>query len=464
LQPDEHYLWVAYREPSPSQLTSGVAAVDTRTLEPVAHIPTGRGVHDMVIGGQDRYLFVSNREDATVSVIDIGKLEKIRDITTAQEPFGLAYSEVGGAVYVSHRAGGVVTAIDEDSLEVTARLEAEPGLEMIRFAPDGDRLGYVVNPAKNLLHIIDPATQRIIQTGVMEDGPDQVAFSDELVYVRHRGTGTVLMIPRDEVGEEGAPVPVVDFPGGQHPPGQMKLPTPAESIVQAPGATAVLVANPGDQAIYYYKEGMAAPMGNFQNYERQPRAIRVIDRSLQEIRPGVYQTAVKLRRPGRYDLAFFLDSPRLIHCFSLNVGKNPAIELERMGKTRAFEVRYETAKTHFEVGEEVSLRFEVRDALSGDPKNGVDDIQVLAFLAPGIWQKHLTALALDDGGYEVRFQLPREGVYYVFVQSRSLGFAYQSSPYITLMAGELAVQPPGTARAAELGGEQDGKKDGKKKD
>lgn len=457
LQSDEHYLWVAYRGPSPGELASGVAAVDTRTLQPVTHIPTGQGVHDLAFDGDDRYLFVSNRDDGTVSVIDVGKLEKVRDIATAEEPFGLAHSEAGNAVYVSHRKAGVVTAIDEDSLEVTARLEAKPGLEMIRFAPDGGRLGFVVNPATDELHIIDPATRRIIQTGDMEDGPDQVAFSDELVYVRHRGSGTILMIPRDEIGQEGAPVPVVDFPGGHQPAGKMKLPTPADSIVQAPGATAVLVANPGDQAIYYYKEGMAAPMGHFKNYSRQPRAVQVVDRSLQEIEPGVYETAVQLRRPGRYDLAFFLDAPRMIHCFSVEVEANPTLERERTAETRPYEIRYKSTRNRFEVGEDVPLRFEIHDALSGEERTGVEDVEVLTFLAPGIWQKRHRAHALADGGYEVVFQPPRKGVYYVFVQSPSLGFGFQSSPYLTLVAGDLAVpEPTDEVRNADEGDGQDG--------
>ena len=458
LQPDEHYLWVAYRDPSasetsPGELSSGVAAVDTDTLEPVAHIPTGQGVHDLAFEGRDRYLFVSNRDDGTVSVIDIGRLEKVRDIPTAEEPYSLAHSEAGSAVYVSHRKAGVVTAIDVESLEVVARLEAEPGLEMIRFAPDGGRLGFVVNPKEDVLHIIDPATRRIVQTGDMEDSPDQVAFSDELVYVRHRGSGTILMIPRDEIGREGTPVPVVDFPGGHKPAGQMRLPTPADSIIQTPGATAVLVANPGDQAIYYYKEGMAAPMGHFKNYSRQPRAVRVVDRSLQEVEPGVYETAVQLRRPGRYDLAFFLDAPRMIHCFSVEVEASPELERERTAESRPYEIRYEDFRRRVAVGEEVALRFKIHDAVGGEEKSGLDDVQVLTFLAPGTWQKRHTARALGEDGYEVVFQPPRKGVYYVFVQAPSLGFGFQNSPYRTLIAGE-ASDPEPTGDASDEAGEE----------
>src|SRR3954454_20938179 len=104
-----------------------------------------------------------------------------------------------------------------------------------------------------------------------------------------------MMIPLKSVGEAGKAwaVPtarkrlrVVDCPGDRHPPARLPRPTPAAGIVQAPGENAVLVANPEDQIIYYYKEGMAAPLGHFQNYGKQPLAALVVNRSLRETRPG----------------------------------------------------------------------------------------------------------------------------------------------------------------------------------
>src|SRR4029450_12303692 len=78
-----------------------------------------------------------------------------------------------------------------------------------------------------------------------------------------------------------------------------------------------------DQVIYYYTEGMAAPMGHFGNYRRQPLAVLVRDASLREAEPGVYRTKAKLTGRGAYDVAFLLDSPRFFHCFELTVAENP---------------------------------------------------------------------------------------------------------------------------------------------
>jgi ribosomal protein S6 len=279
LQPDGEYLWVAYRDPKPGADRSGVTAIEVETLRRAADVPTGNGDHDLVLDDDGR-LYVTDPADGAVSVVDTGALEVILKIETAAEPASLAYTPAGQAVYVSHRSGWI-TAIDADRLEVTARIEAEPGLGDIRFVPE-TRLALVVNPEEDVLHIVDAAARKIVQTGDMEGEPDQIGLSDELAYVRHRKSEHILMIPLDEIGREGAPVPVIDFPGGQHPAGGHASPTPARGIVQAPGATAVLVANPGgvktlsyrlrkNRKAHYVLLNVDAPSAVLNEIERQER-------------------------------------------------------------------------------------------------------------------------------------------------------------------------------------------------
>lgn len=428
LQPDEHYLWATW-EAAPDQ-PSGVSVIDTRILREVARIPTGRGSHDLVFSDDDRFAFVTNREDGTVTVIEVQKLEKVGEVATGEAPVSAAYSSTGRTLYVAH-PDGRITVVDGERHGVVARIQGEPGLERIRFAPDG-RLAFAINPAENLIHIVDAATQRIVQTADVEPGPFDVAFSDELAYVLHRGSEIVLMIPLGELGVEGAPVPVIDFPGGQTPPGQMKRPSLAEMIVQAPGATAVLVTNPGDRAIYFYKEGMAAPMGHFKNYGHVPRAVEVVDRSLHEIEPGVYETAVKLRGAGEYDLAFFIDSPRVIHCFDFEVAENAELAAQRVRRSVSVEVQADEEEV--EVGRPVGLSVQVTDLVSQRGKEGLNDVRVLTFLAPGVWQQRQFARAAGDGLYRVDFTPPQPGVYYVFVEIESEKVGFNESPSVVLRA------------------------------
>ena len=446
LQPDGRYLWAAYETARPGREDSGVTVIDARTFEPVADVATGRGEHQVALSADDRWAFVTNSESGTVSIVDVARLEKIRDVPTGPEPVSIAYSPIAGAAYVSHR-DGLVAVLDGGGLRAEIRTEA--GLGMIRFAPGG-RLALVVNEQEDLVHVIDAAVNREIQTADVEDQPDEVAFSDELAYVRHRGSEIVHMIPLGELGTEKALVPVIDFPGGQNPPGRTNMPSLAPGIVQAPGATAVLVSNPLDGAIFYYKEGMAAPMGHFRNYGRQPRAVMVVDRSLRERAPGVYGTTVRLRRPGRYDLAFFLDTPQVVRCFPFAIDHNPELAAAQRRELPA-EIEVLAADREIAFGEEALLRVKLTDPRTGEVQAGLEDLKAMTFLVPDSRQQRHLATEVGDGVYEIRFRPPEPGLHYVFFESYSLGLDVSQSTYLSVDArgGESAIAELADTEGAE---------------
>jgi hypothetical protein len=358
-------------------------------------------------------------------------LAKVKDLPTGRQPTSIAFSPLADTVAVVHAGDGSIAVVDTERHEIVARLQAEPGLGPIKFAPGG-RLGFVVHTEKKVVHILDAATNRLVQTADVEEGPDQIAFSDKLAYVHHRGTATVFMIPLDQVGSEGQPVPVVDFPAGQNPPGKASRPSPADSIVQAPGANAVLVANPGDRAVYFYKEGMAAPLGHFSNYMREPRAVLVVDRSLRERSPGVYETVARIPRPGLYDVVFFVNAPRVVHCFEVAVAANPELA-QRRPSPQVHVAPLLEART-VPVGSKVHLTFKLTDSGTQSPKTDLEDVNVLVSLAPGIWHKRQWAVHAGEGIYMVDFVPPQAGIYYVYLECRSLGLAFNNPQYLVLQA------------------------------
>jgi len=245
------------------------------------------------------------------------------------------------------------------------------------------------------------------------------------------------MIKITGIGERGYEPAVNRFPAGQRAPRDSPSASHAAAVVQAPASGAVLVANPADKMIYFYNEGMAAPMGSFQNYKRDPRAVLVLDNSLTETAPGVYTTTVRFNGHGHYDVPFLLDSPRVVNCFSVLVAENPALPKRQETPIRVEPLLKDEA---LRVGESYQLRFRVMDAASNQPKE-VKDMGVLVFLAPGIWQQREWAKPTGDGVYEMGFTPPREGVYYIYFQAPSLGVRFNQIPFITLQAVKPAAPP-----------------------
>jgi len=439
IQPDGAYLWVAHTASQEGGI-DGVSVIDVDTLAVETTIGTGAGPHDIAFSDDSRFAFVTSAGGGSdglpsaggaVSIIGVRELRKLADVAAGGRPVSVDFASISQMAYVADEATGMIAVIDPERLAVVARIRSEPGIGEIKFAP-GRRIGLVVNPVAGTVDVIDAVSSRVVQTGYLLSVPDQIVFSDELAYIRHRGDETVLMIPLGEIGTPGEPVGTVDFPGGQSPFGAGAGPGLAATIVQAPGANAVLIANPADRAIYFYMEGMAAPMGSFSNYSRQPRAVLVVDRSLRERRPGVYETVATLREPGTYDVAFFLDAPRVLHCFEIEVEADPAAP----PPAPAVRVVPMIADPAVRVGEETTLRFRLLDGGSGEPLAGLADVRVLAVLAPGTWQERLWAREVEPAVYAVELTPPRPGVYYVYLQVASLGLELNNPQYSIIRAFE----------------------------
>jgi DNA-binding beta-propeller fold protein YncE len=425
LQPDGKYLWVVNDGGTEGE-PGGVTAVDTGSLKVAGSVQTGAGAHEVAFSEDNKFAYVSNRADGTVSIIDVVKLAKFKDVKTGTPASALAYSPLSKSLYVANEADGSIAVVDGRSHELVTRIKAEPGLKSVRLAPGG-RWGFVPNVTRSVVHIFDASTNRMKHTVAVGKAPDQVAFTDAFAYVRSLGTEEVTIVRLSTVGKEPD---VIKFPGGQNAPGEASaFASRADAFVPAPEGNSMLLANPADKMIYYYAEGMAAPMGNFQNYKREPRAVKVVDRSLREESLGVYATNMRLPKDGTYDVSFLLSSPRVVHCFEATARPDPNAKQEPKVGLR---VEYLNKEQSPRAGENYKLRFKLTDTATGQPKDRLKDVRVLFFLAPGVWQKRDFAAHVGEGVYELEVNVPQEGVYMVFVESQSQGVNFRQLPYLTL--------------------------------
>ena len=426
LQPDQKYVWIGHEGGQPAG--SGVTVIDTGTLKVAAQIATGAGRHEIVVSSDNRFAFVSNRESKTVSIIDVQKLTKLNDVKVGPSPVSLVLSELSKAIYAVSETDGFVTVLDAQGKLLT-RIKVRPGSRVLRFAPGG-RYGFVLNTRESLVSIFDAASNRVVHEVKVGKDPDQIMFSNTFAFIRSLGTESVNMIRLATIGSE---VDITEFPGGQGLPGEGSTPVRADSIVLAPEGNSVILANPVDKVIYYYSEGMAAPMGNFQNYRREPLAVLIVDRSLRETKPGIYSTTMKLPASGRYDVAFLTDSPRIAHCFETAADPNPLLKEE---SPVALRIEHQSREVQLQVGQNFPLRFKLIESKTNKAKDELKDVRVLTFLGPGTWQRRDIAKPLGDGMYEVTLNVPETGVYMVYVESASMGVRYRDMPALMLYAVE----------------------------
>ena len=426
LQPDGRYVWVGNDARDASG--SGVTVLDAQAAKPVAFVATGRGHHEIAFSADDRFAFVSNRDEGTVTVVDVATLAKARDLSTGPLPISLAFSPLSQALYVADGKAGDVAVVDAATLAVKARLAARPGLGPMRFSGDG-RWGFVVNPTEHAVFVVDAARGRIVHRVLLDGQPYQVAFSRAFAYLRLIDSEKVNMVNLLSLGEGKKPI-VQSFAAGQVAPRAVAELGIADAIAPATTDASVFVVNPADSNTYFYMEGMNAPMGSFAGYGHPARAVTLVDRSLQEVEPGVYAGKVRLPEPGRYDVAFLLDSPRVLHCFSAEVAKNPLLQ-PQAGKLA---IEYLGFPREARTGQPLAVRFRLTDPGAGVAKSGVLDLRVRWFSPPGLERGEAYAREIEKGVYEATAVLVRDGPYYVHVVSRSLKVGAGGLPFRTIRA------------------------------
>jgi DNA-binding beta-propeller fold protein YncE len=422
MQADGKYLWVGNDSSEASE--SGVTVVDPMTFAVAAHIITGKGHHEISFD-EDQNVYVTNEGEGTVSIISIQKLAKVKDIAIDKTPVAMVYSPQARGVYIASREGSI-SVISAGKREVIATLMSKPGISALALTRDG-RWGFVANSKEGKVLLFDASANKFIQEYQVGKSPDSLAFTDSYLYVRSREYAEVRLIP---LANLGSTVSSAEFPAGQLPPG-VQADTLASPTVAALDGAAAFVVNPADRRIYYYQEGMAAPMFSIEGYGRTPKAAMVLDRSIHETSPGIYSVGLRLPKPGFYDVPVYTDAPSMSHCFELSVHVNPLLK-----KKSDDPVALRALKNNVQVrpGQPATVAFRLIDPATDKPRDGLTDVEISVLRAEGLRQMHLSAEPAGDGVYQFTFTPPSEGVYYATVQIPSLRIKANRLPYMMIRA------------------------------
>ena len=435
LQPDGEFLWVG--NDGKYEQEGGVTVIRAATFEVVGSISTGKGHHEIAFSPDSRFAYVSNRSDGTVSVIDVQARKKVRDVQTGPMPISLDYSRLSQSLYVADGKEGTIAVVDGKRHDVAERIRVKQGLGPLRFTPDG-RWGFALNTREGIVYVIDSATNGVAYALPVGSRPYQIALTRNFAHVRCLGTARVTMINLSELGKESPP-PVNSYAVGAGAPELASGLGIANAISAGAGEAEVMVVNPVNNNIYYYMEGMNAPMGSFQGYGKNPQGVMVVNRSLRETEPGVYSARVRVPTAGSYDVAFILDSPRIVHCFSVTAKADPEKKRSRSG----FEVEYLLKERKVKVGREGPLRFRVLDPETRGPLSGLQGLSVLYYVAPGVRKTRVPVREVGEGIYEAMLSIPLPGAYYVYAVPAMRNVKYSDLSFVTLVAEEENAAPKG---------------------
>jgi hypothetical protein len=171
-------------------------------------------------------------------------------------------------------------------------------------------------------------------------------------------------------------------------------------------------------------------MGTFKTYSAEPLGVMVVDRSLRERNnAGSYETVVKLPGPNSYDVVFFLDAPRIICSFPVEVQPNP--ELVTLRNDGKVDITHVVDTAPLTVGNATRVRFKLTDRSNGKAKSGLTDVTIQTLLVPTSYERY-PAKETEPGIYSFEFSPVDAGIYYITVSSAAIGLPHNNPNMLVL--------------------------------
>ncbi|XXY47498.1 YncE family protein [Sorangium sp. So ce269] len=436
--PDGRTVWVG------NDGDGTVSVIDARSTDVLKTLQVGPGHHEIAFTGGGRAAWITSQRGESVIVVDGAALDPLGEIAVGEGIVSIAASDEAGMVHAANAARGEVVILDAARREIAGRVALKPGLGALQFEPRG-RFAFALNPAADEVAVLDSATGSVAHALTGFAAPDAVAFTGAFAYIRNLGAPKVSLIDRAALGGPAAP-PVIDVAVGQEAPSAAgaRARSPAAAlaapIAPMPEGNGALIASPADRALYVYAEGMMAPIGTLPSYGREPRSILVEDRSLKEVRPGVYATAVRLGPEGLHDVALLLDRPRAAVCLEATVaparcspegghgeesgcGGDPA---PGVALAPLFE-----PDLRLEAGEPATLRFRAT-AKGAAPALDAKEVEVMIVRLPVGFRWSGAPRAEGDGTFAVTFTPPAPGQYRFLAAAPGRGAPLGALPMVPL--------------------------------
>ena len=202
-----------------------LALVDLEARAVVRTYATGgREGHMVRLSPDGARAYVTSRLGAgTLSVIFLQEERAPAVIPTGLGAEGLDVSADGSEVWVANRQEETISVIDAESLEVVATLDSRPFASRIEMGPDG--FAIVPNgsgggrPMPQFLRLWDVESRTLLTEVALRDGePQQGSFGvlihDRVAFVSDSGEGTIQMFNLDGLGDRELLLSDHDSPDG----------------------------------------------------------------------------------------------------------------------------------------------------------------------------------------------------------------------------------------------------------
>lgn len=159
-----------------SNIRSGSATVIDRASGQVTSLATAAGAEGIDRSHDGREVWVTNRSDSSISVIDTARDTVVAKVASGGDmPIRVKFTPDGTQAWVSNARSNAVTVLDAKSRQPIGTVAVGAMPVGIQMSPDGGR-AFVANTNDNLVTVIDVRTRKVVGTFTTGNEPDGMAW------------------------------------------------------------------------------------------------------------------------------------------------------------------------------------------------------------------------------------------------------------------------------------------------
>ncbi len=183
----------------PAAVSPRGARAATPLLTDVQVVPlpgVERRIDHLAVDPAGKRLFVAALGNHTLEVVDIAAGKRIAGIPGLNEPQGVAYLPVFHRIVVATRAGGTVTAFDDESYQPVATIPNLPDADNLRFDAAAGQL--YVGHGDGAIGVIDPGSMKLVADIPLPGHPESFRLEERgpRIFVNLPPTREILVVDR----------------------------------------------------------------------------------------------------------------------------------------------------------------------------------------------------------------------------------------------------------------------------
>ena len=176
LSPDGKLLYVAVsgsprlppgadpaKAPPADRAADGIAVIDVVKRQVLRILPSGQDPECFDFTPDGKWIFVSNEETATTSIVDSSSGEIAAVVPVGEEPEGVTTAPDGKTVWVTSEEKNEVAIIEVEGRMVNTRLAVGARPRSVAFTMDG-QLAVVTCENEGAVTVVDARERRVLQT------------------------------------------------------------------------------------------------------------------------------------------------------------------------------------------------------------------------------------------------------------------------------------------------------------